>query len=74
MPQRQSQAWHRLCVDVDAQGHVVGASVERHLDDKVLYVMTFSELDLGPFDTPAEIADLLLDAILARWGLVQSLF
>lgn len=43
--------WRRLCVDLDAAGNVVGASVERHSDTDVVEVTTWTP---APFDTPQE--------------------
>lgn len=43
--------WTRLCVDLDRQGHPVGASLERHHDDETTYVTCATP---GPFQTPEE--------------------
>jgi len=64
--------WTRLCVDVDAAGNVAGASWELH--DAAGDMESMATAAFGPFDTPAEVFQSLLDAHLGQFGHHLTLF
>lgn len=64
--------WYRLCVDVDHQGHPIGASYERHLADDIERVGVM--VDPGPFDTIAEVLEDVIAAVVSREGQQLALF
>jgi len=52
------ERWFRLCVDVDEQGHPIGASLEVHQGEACVAITV--EPQPGPFDTPHEVLDSVL--------------
>lgn len=64
--------WTRLCVDLDGAGNPCGASWELHDADGG--VTSFGTALFGPFDTPAEVLQRLLDAHLELHGHQSTLF
>lgn len=66
--------WYRLCVDVSPSGAPMGASWERRDDSGVNRIVTLSEADVGPFDTPTECFEHALQVLRIREGLQLTLF
>jgi hypothetical protein len=63
--------WWRICVDVDPNGNVQGASYEVHRDDEIAVVST---LTFGPFDEMATIVWHAYETLRKERGTQQTFF
>lgn len=64
--------WVRCCVDLDSAGNTIGCSYEAH--DRDGYLVGLYTEQPGPFETPHEAFQRIVEAVVEKFGLQPTLF